>query len=88
MSNRWLKLSKVSKVFESVYLIEKNFTIVFIIAIKNVIQRMKIKKMKKILGRRINEHQHSIQEKQKKLDKIKTLLKLLGEYLCQNYVYI
>ena len=60
----------------------------FIIAIKNVIQRMKIKKMKKILGRRINEHQHSIQEKQKKLDKIKTLLKLLGEYLCQNYVYI
>jgi len=27
--------------------------------------------------RRINEHQHSIQEKQKKLDKIKTLLKLL-----------
>ena len=88
MSNRWLKLSKVSKVFESVYLIEKNFTIVFIITIKNVIQRMKIKKMKKILGRRINEHQHSIQEKQKKLDKIKTLLKLLGKYLCQNYVYI
>ena len=35
------------------------------------------------LERRINEHQHSIQEKQKKLEKLKLLLKQLGtEHKC------